>query len=113
MRSPPGDNSSNDDHPPRVVILGGGYGGVHTALRLQKAARQGKIELSLVSQDNFFLSHPMLAEVVSGSIEPPHIVSPIRRMLPHANFHQAEIQAVEGDSRNLVITYLGDRKSVG
>ena len=108
MSSPPGDNSSNDDHPPRVVILGGGYGGVHAALRLQKAARQGKIELSLVSQDNFFLSHPMLAEVVSGSIEPPHIVSPIRRMLPHANFHQAEIQAVEADSRNVVINYLGD-----
>ena len=54
------------DPPPRVVILGGGYGGVYTALGLQKAARRGEIDLSLVSRDNFFLFQPMLAEVVSG-----------------------------------------------
>ncbi|MEE8466658.1 MAG: hypothetical protein V3S68_09290, partial [Dehalococcoidia bacterium] len=52
-------------NPPRVVILGGGYGGIYTALRLQKAARRGQIHLSLVSQENYFLAHPMLAEVVS------------------------------------------------
>ena len=90
------------------MILGGGYGGVYTALRLQKAARRGRIDLSLVSQENFFLSQPMLAEVVSGSIEPPHIVNPIRRLLPHVHFHQAEIESVEPDSRNVVINYRGD-----
>ena len=94
--------------PPRVVILGGGYGGVYTALKLQKAARRGQIDLSLVSQENFFLSQPMLAEVVSGSIEPPHIVNPIRRLLPHVHFHQAEIELIEPDSRNVVINYHGD-----
>jgi len=94
--------------PPRVVILGGGYGGVYTALKLQKAARRGRIHLSLVSQENYFLAHPMLAEVVSGSIEPPHIVNPIRRMLPHVHFHQARIQAVEVESRTLVINRLGE-----
>ena len=46
--------------PPRVVILGGGYGGIYTALKLQKAARRGQIHLSLVSQENYFLAHPML-----------------------------------------------------
>ena len=94
--------------PPRVVILGGGYGGVYTALRLQKAAKRGELELSLISRDNYFLSQPMLAEVVSGSIEPPHIVNPIRRLLPQASFHQAEIVSIETDSRNVVINYGGD-----
>ena len=94
--------------PPRVVVLGGGYGGVHAALKLQKAAKKGEIELSLVSRENFFLSQPMLSEVVSGSIEPPHIVNPIRRLLPKASFHQAEIESVEADSREVVINYLGD-----
>ncbi len=95
-----------EDHvPPRVVILGGGYGGVYAALGLQKAARQGQIELTLISRDNFFLNQPMLAEVVSGSIEPPHIVNPIRRLLPSANFHQAEVEAVDSESRNVVISY--------
>jgi len=71
MPSPAREKSSNGHHPPRVVILGGGYGGVHAALRLQKAARQGKIELSLVSQNNYFLSHPMLAEVRSKPLITP------------------------------------------
>ena len=93
------------DPPPRVVILGGGYGGVYTALGLQKAARRGEIDLSLVSRDNFFLFQPMLAEVVSGSIEPPHIVNPIRRLCPYTNFHQAEIEAVDLDGRNVIIFY--------
>ena len=93
--------------PPRVVILGGGYGGIYTALKLQKAARRGQIHLSLISQENYFLAHPMLAEVVSGSIEPPHIVNPIRRMLPHVHFHQARIQSVEAETRSVVINRLG------
>ena len=94
--------------PPRVVVLGGGYGGVYAALKLQKAAKRGGIELSLISRDNYFLSQPMLAEVVSGSIEPPHIVNPTRRLLPQASFHQAEIESVETDTRNVVINYHGD-----
>ena len=70
---------------PRVVILGGGYGGIYTALGLERAARAGKIDLSLISRDNFFLFQPMLSEVVSGKIEPPHIVNPIRRLCRHTN----------------------------
>ena len=93
--------------PPRIVILGGGYGGIYTALKLQKAARRGRIHLSLISEENYFLAHPMLAEVVSGSIEPPHIVNPIRRMLPHIDFHQARIQAVEVEGRTVVINKHG------
>ena len=92
-------------HPPRVVILGGGYGGVYTALGLQKAARRGLIELSLVSRDNYFVFQPMLAEVVSGSIEPPHLVNPIRRLCRHCDFHQAEIQDVDLERRQVIIRY--------
>ena len=93
--------------PPRVVILGGGYGGVYTALALQRAARQGRIELSLVSRDNFFLFQPMLAEVVSGNIEAPHIVSPIRRLCRFTSFSQAEIEAIDVENRNVIIGYAG------
>ena len=93
-----------------MVILGGGYGGVYAALHLQKAAKRGEIELSLVSRDNFFLSLPMMSEVVSGSIEPPHIVSPIRRLLPRANFYQAEIESIDVVNRDVVVRYQGDRR---
>ena len=93
--------------PPKVVILGGGYGGVYAALGLRRAARKGQIELSLVSRDNFFLYQPMLAEVVSGSIEPPHIVIPIRKLLPGASFYQADIERVDVELRNVEIRYPG------
>ena len=77
--------AERDPHgPPRIVIAGGGYAGVYAALELQHAARQDRVRLSLISRDNFFLSQPMLAEVVSGSIEPPHILASIRRMVPAA-----------------------------
>ena len=94
-----------EPRPSRVVILGGGYGGVYTALGLQKAARRGQIELSLISRENFFQYQPMLAEVVSGSIEPLHIVSSIRRLLSRTNFYHADIQAIDVINRRVVINY--------
>ena len=92
---------------PSVVILGGGYGGVHAALELQRAARRGEIELTLISRENFFLFQPMLAEVISGSIGPLSVVSPVRRLVPHANVHQAEIESVDTDSQAVAIRYPG------
>jgi len=55
----------------RIVILGGGFAGVYTALRLEKTlARDPDIEIVLVSRDNFLLFTPMLHEVVTGEIGP-------------------------------------------
>ena len=98
---------TQDQQPPRVLILGGGYAGIYTALGLQRAARRGKIELCMVSRENFFLFQPMLAEVVSGSIEPPHIINPIRRLLKHTTFYQAEIQAIDVAARCVIISHPG------
>lgn len=92
---------------PSVVILGGGYGGVYAALELQSAAKRGEIELTLISRENFFLFQPMLAEVISGSIGPFNVVSPVRRLVPHADVHQAEIESVDTENRTVAIRYPG------
>ena len=92
---------------PKVVILGGGYGGVYAALKLEKAARKGQIDLSLVSRDNFFLHQPLMAEAVSGSIQPPHIVNPIRRLLRSTNFYKAEVEAIDTENRQVTLQYPG------
>jgi len=69
----------------RILILGGGFGGVYAALRLEKllAAKLAKreAEITLVSRDNFFLFTPMLHEVAASDLEITNIVNPLRKLL--------------------------------
>ena len=65
-----------------VLVLGGGFGGVHAALELEKLlARDPSIEITLVNRDNFFLFTPMLHEVAASDLDFTHIVSPLRKLL--------------------------------
>jgi NADH dehydrogenase len=69
----------------RILILGGGFGGVYAALRLEKllAAKLARreAEITLVSRDNFFLFTPMLHEVAASDLEITNIVNPLRKLL--------------------------------
>src|SRR5882762_5017064 len=63
----------------RIVILGGGFGGVYAAIHLEKLlARQSAVEICLVSHDNFFLFTPMLHEIAASDLEITNIVNPLR-----------------------------------
>ncbi len=87
----------------RVVILGGGFGGVYTALYLEKLLRKrDDFEILLINKENYFVFQPMLAEVVSGSVGILDTVSPIRRMLPRTDLHVREVESI--DIRNSTIT---------
>ena len=80
----------------KILILGGGFGGVYAALRLDKTlARRADVEVTLVSSDNFLLFTPMLHEVASGDLSPSDIVNPIRRMLKRVRFVQAEVRSID------------------
>lgn len=80
----------------RIVILGGGFAGVYTAMHLEKElGRNNDFEIVLVNQDNYFVFQPMLAEVVSGSIGILDTVSPIRRMLPRTDLHVRELEWID------------------
>ncbi len=53
----------------RIVILGGGFAGVYTAMALERAQKgKGDFEIVLVNRENYFVFQPMLPEVISGSI---------------------------------------------
>ncbi len=87
----------------RVVILGGGFAGVYTALHLEKALKaKDDFEILLINKENYFVFQPMLAEVVSGNVGILDTVSPIRRMLPRTDLHVREIEAI--DTKNQTIT---------
>jgi NADH dehydrogenase len=94
---------------PRVVILGGGFAGVYTALALEKAQRKrDDFEIVLVNRENYFVFQPMLPEVISGSIGLTDVVSPIRRLLPRTELHVRDAETVDLD-RRVVVTSPGFR----
>ncbi|HEY7678379.1 MAG TPA: FAD-dependent oxidoreductase, partial [Candidatus Methylomirabilis sp.] len=64
---------------PRILILGGGFAGVNAALELaRRCAGVLPVHITLISEQNFFLFTPMLAEAATGAVETRHVVYPIR-----------------------------------
>jgi NADH dehydrogenase len=86
----------------QVVILGGGFAGVSAAQRLEQLLRRRRdVHVVLVSQSNYLLFTPMLAEVAGGELEAQHIGAPLRAALPHTEVRRAEVVSV--DTRRQVI----------
>ena len=84
----------------RIVILGGGFGGVAAARRLERIfARRPDVEISIVGESNYLLFTPMLAEVASGALEAQHISAPVRASCPRTRFHRAVAEMVDTDRR--------------
>jgi len=74
----------------RIVILGGGFGGVGTARCLERCCKhRPDVEIVLVSRDNFLLMTPLLFEVCSGSLDARHCSFPIRAFLRTTRFVEA------------------------
>jgi len=73
--------------PKRIVVLGGGFGGLEAVIELEKRfSNQPGVELWLVSENNYFMFTPLLPQVVSSYIEPRHIIQSIRDIRRHRRF---------------------------
>jgi NADH:ubiquinone reductase (H+-translocating) len=84
----------------RVVVLGGGFGGVYTALHLERLAAKGaSVEVSLVNRENYLVFQPMLAEVIAGDVGILDTVSPLRQLLQHTDLFVREIESIDLDRR--------------
>jgi len=92
--------------PTRVLVLGGGFGGVYTALHLERKLRQrADVEITLVSRDNFFLFTPMLHEVAASDLDITHIVSPLRTLLKRTTMFIGDILAVDLEARRVRVAH--------
>ena len=90
----------------RILILGGGFGGIEVLRQLQKAFQDDVgIDITLVSRDNFFLFTPMLPEVSSGMIETRHILTPVRTFCKRAKFYEASVESIDLKNKNVVIAH--------
>jgi NADH dehydrogenase len=87
----------------RIVVLGGGFGGMTTVRELERLLRPGDAEITVVSRENFSLFTPMLPEVSSGNLETRHVVTPVRAQLRWARFILADVRAVDLQARTVRI----------
>ena len=88
----------------RILILGGGFGGLYAALEFEKR-REPDFEVTLVSQENFFLFTPMLHEVAASDLDLTHIVNPIRKLLRHVGFFAGQVQSIDLAARRVVVCH--------
>jgi len=96
--------------PRRILILGGGFGGLYTALELEKAmGRDSYLEVTLVNRENFFLFTPMLHEVAASDLDITHIVNPIRKVLQKIRFFHGEVQSIDLPSRRVHVVHGPER----
>ena len=93
----------------RILIIGGGFGGVYTAMKLEKFLRKDPdVEIGLISKENYLVFQPMLPEVISGSIGILDTIAPIRRLCPHTNLYTREVESIDLQQR-IVTTSAGFR----
>jgi NADH dehydrogenase len=80
----------------QIVILGGGFGGVYTAMHLEKQlAHAPNVDITLVNRENFFLFTPMLHEVAASDLDITHIVNPIRKLLHRTHFFEGDVEYID------------------
>nr|WP_245691091.1 NAD(P)/FAD-dependent oxidoreductase [Sinosporangium album] len=86
-----------------ILIVGGGYVGLYTALRLQRRLRrelqEGSVRITIVDPQSYMTYQPFLPEAAAGNLSPRHVVAPLRRVLPKARILNGKIIKIDHDAR--------------
>ncbi|MFF1833542.1 NAD(P)/FAD-dependent oxidoreductase [Streptomyces sp. NPDC058231] len=94
----------------RILVIGGGYVGMYTALRLQRKLKQrlkaGEAEIVVVTPEPYMTYQPFLPEAAAGSISPRHVVVPLRRVLAQCTIVIGEAQRIDHAERTATVTTL-------
>lgn len=92
--------------PVRILILGGGFAGVHAAQELERALpRDVAAQITIVNRDNFVLFTPMLHEVAASDLDITHIVNPIRRLVRRSALFVGEVEAIDLPRQRVVVRH--------
>ena len=98
------------DKKTRILILGGGFGGLYTALELEKrllrqVQNDSDVEITLVNRENFFLFTPMLHDVAASDLDITTIVNPIRKMLRRTHFFDGDVTAINLSKKIVTVSH--------
>src|SRR5215218_5091768 len=89
----------------RIIVLGGGFGGVYTAMHLASLNKRRKdLEIVLVNRENYFVFQPLLAEIISGNIGILDTVSPIHRLVPDAQLYVRDVQGIDLAAKTVTLS---------
>lgn len=83
---------------PRIVIVGGGFGGAYCARALERRLEKGEAEIVLLDRNNFITFFPLLVEAGTGSLEPRHAVVSTRLFVRRTRFIMGEVEGVDFDA---------------
>ncbi|MEW9529052.1 NAD(P)/FAD-dependent oxidoreductase [Microbispora sp. NPDC049125] len=85
-----------------IVVVGGGYVGLYTALRLQRTLRgelrDGSVRITLIDPQSYMTYQPFLPEAAAGNISPRHVVAPLRRVLPKVRILNGRVSKVHHEA---------------
>src|SRR6478672_4560581 len=85
----------------RVVVAGGGFGGLYAARRLERLLPAHSAQVTLVADANFLLYTPLLPGAASGTLEPRHVVVPLREELTTTDFRLGRVTGADPDAKRL------------
>ena len=93
----------------KIVILGGGFGGLYTYKGLYKYFHKDEIDITIVNRNNYFLFTPLLHEVATGSVGHHLVVESIRQIIYKTNdkLHVAELVSIDCE-RHIVKTSIDE-----
>src|SRR6266436_184085 len=95
-----------DSSKTRILILGGGFAGLHAAIHLDDTlARDPDVEITLINRENFFLFTPMLHEVAASDLDLTNIVNPVRKLLKRVNFFAGEVEAIDLKRKTVAVSH--------
>lgn len=96
-----------------IVIAGGGFAGANTARELEKLLPRQSARLILVNDVNFLLYTPLLPEAAAGTLEPRHVVTPLRDILHRTNLRLGVVDGHDHESRKVTIRgHMGEVEEV-
>lgn len=91
---------------PRILIIGGGFGGIKLAKSLRKLA----VQVVMIDRNNYHTFQPLLYQVATGGLEPDSIAFPLRKIFEKQDnlfFRMAEVESIDPDEKT-VHTSIGE-----
>jgi NADH:quinone reductase (non-electrogenic) len=90
----------------RIVIAGGGFGGLYAARELERILPARAARITLVNDVNFMLYTPLLPGAAAGTLEPRHVVVPLREELERTDLRLGRVTGAEPERNRLMVDTL-------